>query len=143
MPRELPLRTLGAGQLIPCHAVGSGLADGCVFPTASRVSSAHAQLLLIDCRFIAMVLSRQDSGRGLNDLSRFLYTEYERIADLRDAQRSRWKDELAAPHGFRQRPDPARGGRARAAHRVVLQPGGDVPRVSAPVGAQDDGPERG
>ena len=103
-PRELPLRKLGPGQVITCTPSGSGLQDGCAFPTSSRVSSAHAQVVLLECRFTCLVLSKQDNGRALNELVSYLNEEAARIAALRDAQRLRWSDggELAVSRLHRQ-----------------------------------------
>ena len=103
-PRELPLRKLGPGQVITCTPSGSGLQDGCAFPTSSRVTSAHAQVVLLECRFTCLVLSKQDNGRALNELVSHLNNETARIAALRDAQRLRWSDggELASSRLHRQ-----------------------------------------
>lgn len=91
-PRELPLRKLGPGQVITCTPTGAGLQDGCTFATSSRVSSAHAQVLLLECRFIWMVLSKQDAGRGLAELVGHLNDDAARSVKQRTVQRERWRD---------------------------------------------------
>ena len=43
-PRDVPLRSVGPGQVIPCTAAAAGLHDGCIYPMASRVASSHCQV---------------------------------------------------------------------------------------------------
>ncbi|KAL1526819.1 hypothetical protein AB1Y20_015511 [Prymnesium parvum] len=56
--RELPLRHLGPLQLIPCLPVHADLQEGVHFACSARVISAHATLLLLDCRYLGGVLQR-------------------------------------------------------------------------------------
>ena len=64
-PREMPLCQRGPGQMLPCLPSATGLLDGIVYPATARVCSARAQVVLLDCRFITLVLSKQDNGRAL------------------------------------------------------------------------------
>ena len=107
-PRDVPLRSVGPGQVIPCTPAAAGLNDGCVYPMTSRVASSHCQVLLIDCRFICLVLSKQDTnGRGLDALSAALHTDAQRLADVRETQQRRWREELSSRH-FRQQAEAQR-----------------------------------
>ena len=103
-PRQIQLRAIGAGQLVPCSPSPSsgGLADGVVFPLAACVASAHCEVMQLDSRFLSVLLAKQDAnGRGLDTLHTALANEAMRMAELRHEQSRRWKDELTSPR-FRQ-----------------------------------------
>ncbi len=94
-PRDMTLRTIGSGQMIPCVlAATSSLGDGVRFPYTARVASAHSQLLLLDCRMVGLLLSRQDNGRALGELTTLLQSDARRMEQLATATEERWLTDL-------------------------------------------------
>ncbi|KOO35934.1 hypothetical protein Ctob_008416 [Chrysochromulina tobinii] len=100
-PREITLRTIGCGQMVPCIVAGAAslggavtLAEGVRFPYTARVASAHAELLLLDGRFLSLVLARQDNGRAIGELTALLQSDARRMEQLAQATEDRWLTEL-------------------------------------------------
>jgi CRP-like cAMP-binding protein len=100
-PREMTLRTIGCGQMVPCIVAGAAslggavtLAEGVRFPYTARVASAHAELLLLDGRFLSLVLARQDNGRAIGELTALLQSDARRMEQLAQATEDRWLTEL-------------------------------------------------
>ena len=100
-PREMTLRTIGSGQMVPCIVAGAAslggavtLAEGVRFPYTARVASAHAELLLLDGRFLSLLLARQDNGRAIGELTALLQSDARRMEQLAQATEDRWLTEL-------------------------------------------------
>ena len=97
MPQQLPLRRLGPGQVITCVPDAKGLQEGVVFPTRSKVSSSHAEVMVIECRFLALVLKKaDDGGKGLAEVLNSLNQDAKRIATLKDQQRKGWGERTSS-----------------------------------------------
>ena len=93
-PRDMVLRTIGAGQIVPCAAHPS-LAEAVRYPFAARVATAHVQLLTLDCRFVSLLLSRQEGGsRAVGELTSQMGQMAQHMAQLAADTDMRWRTEL-------------------------------------------------
>ena len=76
------------------RVAGRTLAEGVRFPYTARVASAHAELLLLDGRFLSLLLARQDKGRAIGELTALLQSDARRMEQLAQATEDRWLTEL-------------------------------------------------